>query len=110
MILTLEENDIELDDGEIVTNIRHMGQIDEAIRSLNEVKNTIKNHMPIDITEIYLKQATGKEFDSTNYLAKLYCKCLVYEWFRYKGVMGDKTVSDKTKYTLQGIALQLKYT
>ena len=49
-------NDIELDDGEIVTNIRHKGQIDEAIRSLNEVKNTIKNHMPIDITEIYLKQ------------------------------------------------------
>lgn len=35
-------NDIELDDGEIVTNIRHKGQIDEAIRSLNEVKNTIK--------------------------------------------------------------------
>ena len=49
-------NDIELDDGEIVTNIRHKGQIDEAIKSLNEVKNTIKNHMPIDITEIYLKQ------------------------------------------------------
>ena len=64
----------------------------------------------IQAAEIYLKQATGKEFDSTNYLAKLYCKCLVYEWFRYKGVMGDKTVSDKTKYTLQSIALQLKYT
>ena len=59
----------------------------------------------IQAAEIYLKQATGKEFDSTNY-----CKCLVYEWFRYKGVMGDKTVSDKTKYTLQSIALQLKYT
>ena len=64
----------------------------------------------IQAAEIYLKQATGKEFDSTNHLAKLYCKCLVYEWFRYKGVMGDKTVSDKTKYTLQSIALQLKYT
>lgn len=63
----------------------------------------------IQASEIYLKQATGKEFDSTNPLAKLYCKCLVYEWFRYKGVMGDKTVSDKTKYTLQSIALQLKY-
>lgn len=49
-------NDIELDDGEIVTNIRHKGQIDEAIKSLNEVKNTINNHMPVDITEIYLKQ------------------------------------------------------
>ena len=49
-------NDIELDDGEIVTNIRHKGQIDEAIKSLNGVKNTINNHMPVDITEIYLKQ------------------------------------------------------
>ena len=64
----------------------------------------------IQAAEIYLKQATGKEFDSTNPLAIVYCKCLVYEWFRYKGVMGDKTVSDKTKYTLQSIALQLKYT
>ena len=49
-------NDIQLDDGEIVTNIRHKGQIDEALKSLNEVKNTINNHMPVDITEIYLKQ------------------------------------------------------
>ena len=32
----------------------------------------------IQAAEIYLKQATGKEFDSTNPLAKLYCKCLVY--------------------------------
>ena len=32
-------NDIELDDGEILTNIRHKGQIDEAIKSINAVKN-----------------------------------------------------------------------
>lgn len=49
-------NDIELDDGEILTNIRHKGQIDEAIKSINAVKDTIDNHMPVDIIEIYLKQ------------------------------------------------------
>lgn len=49
-------NEIELDDGDILTNIRHKNQIDEAIKSINEVKNTIENHMPIDIIEIYLKQ------------------------------------------------------
>ena len=49
-------NDIELDAGEILTNIRHKGQIDEAIKSINAVKDTIDNHMPVDIIEIYLKQ------------------------------------------------------
>lgn len=49
-------NNIEIDDGEIITNIRHKQQIDEAINSINEVENTINNHMPIDIIEIYLKQ------------------------------------------------------
>ena len=49
-------NNIEIDDGEIITNIRHKQQIDEAIKSINEVENTVNNHMPIDIIEIYLKQ------------------------------------------------------
>ncbi|MBP3501942.1 MAG: tRNA uridine-5-carboxymethylaminomethyl(34) synthesis GTPase MnmE [Clostridia bacterium] len=49
-------NDIEIDNGEIITNIRHKQQIDEAIKSIDEVENTINNHMPIDIIEIYLKQ------------------------------------------------------
>ena len=51
-----ELSNIEIDDGEILTNIRHKQQIDEAIKSINEVTNTINNHMPIDIIEIYLKQ------------------------------------------------------
>ena len=49
-------NDIEIDNGEVLTNIRHKNQVDEAIKSINEVKNTINNNMPIDIIEIYLKQ------------------------------------------------------
>jgi len=49
-------NDIEIDDGEILTNIRHKNQIDEALKSINKTKDTIYNNMPIDIIEIYLKQ------------------------------------------------------
>jgi tRNA modification GTPase len=49
-------NSIEMDNGEILTNIRHKQQIDKAIESIKEVKNTINNNMPIDIIEIYIKQ------------------------------------------------------
>ena len=49
-------NDIELDDGEIVTNIRHKNQIDESLRSIEKTKETVYNNMPVDIIEIYLKQ------------------------------------------------------
>ncbi len=49
-------NDIEIDEGEILTNIRHKKQIDEAINSINKTRETINNSMPVDIIEIYLKQ------------------------------------------------------
>ena len=49
-------NNIETDNSEIITNIRHKQQIDEAIKSIDEVKSTIDKHMTIDIIEIYLKQ------------------------------------------------------
>ncbi len=49
-------NDIEIDDGEVLTNIRHKNQIDEAINSVNKTRETINNNMPVDIIEIYLKQ------------------------------------------------------
>lgn len=49
-------NEIELDDGEIITNIRHKQQIDMAINSIQMAKDTILKEMPIDIIEIYIKQ------------------------------------------------------
>ena len=49
-------NDIEIDDGEIITNIRHKNQIEQALKSTKEVRETINNNMPVDIIEIYLKQ------------------------------------------------------
>ena len=51
-----EINNIEVDDGDIITNIRHKQQIDMAINSIEEAKKTINNSMPIDIIEIYIKQ------------------------------------------------------
>lgn len=52
-------NDIELDDGEIVTNIRHKNQIDESLKSIEKARKTVYNSMPVDIIEIYLKQILG---------------------------------------------------
>lgn len=53
-------NNIEIDDGDIITNIRHKQQIDEAIKSVEKAKETIYNNMPIDIIEIYLKQVLSE--------------------------------------------------
>lgn len=66
----------------------------------------------IEVAEQYLYNATGKKFNK-NVLAKLYCKVLVYEWYKDRGftmkISKTSNVSDKTRYTLQSILLQLKY-
>ena len=51
-----EISEIEIDDGDIITNIRHKNQLEQAINSIEKTRETIKNNMPIDIIEIYLKQ------------------------------------------------------
>lgn len=63
----------------------------------------------IAAAEEYLKSATGKEFDSSNKRAKRYCKVLANEWYKDRGLMEDKKVSEKVKFTLQSIMTQLKY-
>lgn len=63
----------------------------------------------IEAAEAYLENATGKQFDNNNKLASLYCKCLIYEWYKDKNLMADKEVSEKVRYTLSSILLQLKY-
>lgn len=64
----------------------------------------------INASEQYLQNATGKTFDSSNELAKLYCRVLVNDWFRDRSltITGNAlNVSDKVKYTLQSIFMQL---
>ena len=46
---------IELSNEVIITNQRHKNLIVKAIENLNEAENTLKNNMPIDFIEIYLK-------------------------------------------------------
>lgn len=63
----------------------------------------------IDGTEAYLFNATGKIFDNTNPLAKLYCRVLICDWYENRGLMSDGKSSDKVRFTLQSTMLQLQY-
>lgn len=48
-------NEINYNDGVIITNIRHKEQIVKAVESLKKAKETIKNNMPIDVLAINIK-------------------------------------------------------
>ncbi len=89
MILTLEETKaflkVDYDDE------------DENIQSL------------IQGVELYLKNATGKEYSSSNPLAKLFCKVLVSDWYDNRGFMEDSKMSSKVRYTINSILTQLTY-
>ena len=50
------KNEIKMNDGIIVTNIRHKNQIDKAIKSVEEALNSVENNFPIDIISIPIKQ------------------------------------------------------
>ena len=63
----------------------------------------------ITASEMYLKNASGKEFTSENKLAVLYCKVLINEWYNNRELMAKQSVSDKIRFTLQSILLQLQY-
>lgn len=88
------------------------------IANLDEVKTWLKvDHseedsdiqLLIDSAELYLQNATGKVFDSSNALARLYCRVLISDWFENRGLMVDGKTSDKVRFTLQSIMMQLQY-
>lgn len=64
--------------------------------------------MLIGSAESYLKNATGKNFDSSNNLAKLFCLVLVADWYENRDLIGQRA-SDKVRYTIQSMLAQLKY-
>ncbi|WP_133016916.1 head-tail connector protein [Clostridium cuniculi] len=89
-----------------------------AIIELKDAKNFLKVDYDdedsiiedlIISAEMYLKNATGKEFTNENKLAVLYCKVLITDWYNNRELMHQKNESDKVRYTLQSILLQLKY-
>lgn len=49
-------NEIKMNDGVIITNIRHKNQIDKAIRSVEEAIESNNDGLPIDIVSIPIKQ------------------------------------------------------
>ena len=62
----------------------------------------------IQAAEEYLKNATGRVFDSTNNQARLFCLILVTEWFENRDMIGSK-VSEKVRFSVQSMLLQLQY-
>ena len=52
-------NEISMNDGVIITNIRHKNQIDKAIKSVDEAIISNESGLPIDIVSIPIKQILG---------------------------------------------------
>ena len=49
-------NEISLNNGELLTNIRQKNHIDNAIENLNKLDQEVKNNRTVDIIAIYIKQ------------------------------------------------------
>lgn len=56
--------------------------------------------------ENYIKNATGKTFDSANELYKLAIKMLLSHWYTKREIVGK---ADKLAYSLDSILFQLTY-
>jgi len=60
------------------------------------------------VAEEGLKNATGIVFTSDNSLAKLYCLVVAKDLYDNRELTADK-VSEKVRFTIQSILIQLKY-
>ena len=81
----------------------------KAWLKLDNSEEDLDIQLLIDSAELYLKNSTGKIFDNTNALARLYCRVLISDWFENRGLMVDNKTSDKVRFTLQSIMMQLQY-
>lgn len=52
--------DITVNDGVIITNIRHKNQIEKALKSLDDAIKSITDDMPVDISSVYIKQTIAE--------------------------------------------------
>ena len=52
-----KQNELNIHDGIIVTNVRHKNLVHKTIESINKAENSIIEKMPIDITSICIKDA-----------------------------------------------------
>ncbi len=66
----------------------------------------INLNLMIGAAEQYLKNATGKEFDENNKLAKLVCLILITDWYENRDMIGK--ASEKVRYSIQSCLIQLQ--
>jgi uncharacterized phage protein (predicted DNA packaging) len=62
----------------------------------------------IDAAETYLENATGKTFDSSNYIARLFCLTLVTDWYENRGLVVGK-VGEGIRPVIESLLAQLNY-
>ena len=62
----------------------------------------------INAAESYLINATGKTFDTTNPLARLFCLVLVVDWYENRGLTAGK-VGDEVRPVISSILAQLNH-
>lgn len=62
----------------------------------------------IGSAEDYLRNATGRVFDSTNNQARLFCLVLVTDWYENRELIGIKP-SEKVRFSIQSMLAQLQY-
>lgn len=65
----------------------------------------------VSAAEMYLQNATGKQFDNTNTLAKLFIRVLVTDWYenREHEVNTKNGSTGRTRFTIASILSQLEY-
>jgi uncharacterized phage protein (predicted DNA packaging) len=61
----------------------------------------------INAAETYLINATGKTFDNTNNLARLFCLVLVVDWYENRGLTGK--VGDGVRTVIDSMLAQLNH-
>lgn len=58
--------------------------------------------------ETYLQNATGRKYDDSSSLAKLYCMVLIADWYENRELIGSQP-SEKVRFTIQSMTTQLQY-
>lgn len=61
----------------------------------------------IEAADVYLQNATGYQFDSTNPLAKLFCWVLITDWYENREHTGK--ASEKTRPIVESMLAQLRH-
>lgn len=62
----------------------------------------------IEAAKVYLENATGNTFDSSNYLARLFCLTLVTDWYENRGLVVGK-VGEEIRPVINSLLVQLNY-